>query len=136
MYGYVRTTSGFVDSIHETAPVTGTGAHRIVFFNPARNTRQASWLRVVNMGDTPANVRITGTDDDGTPAADPVRLTIPANATRDLTAEDLKTGGADGVAGALAEGSGKWRLLVESDGVLAVMSLLQDDAGRLTNLSR
>ncbi len=136
VYGYVRTTSGFVDSIHETAPVTGTGAHRIVFFNPARNTRQASWLRVVNMGDTPANVRITGTDDDGTPAADPVRLTIPANATRDLTAEDLETGGADGVAGALAEGSGKWRLLVESDGVLAVLSLLQDDAGRLTNLSR
>ena len=136
VYGYVRTADGFVDSIHETVPTTATGAHRLVFFNSARNTHQASRLRIVNMGDAPADVRISGADDEGAPAAAAVRLTIPANATRELTAEDLETGQADGLAGALSSGSGKWQLLVESESRLAVMSLLEHGTGHLTNLSR
>ena len=136
VYGYVRTADGFVDSIHETVPTTATGAHRLVFFNSTRNAYQASRLRIVNLGDTPADVRISGTDDEGAPAAAPVRLTIAANATRELTAEDLETGQADGVAGALGAGSGKWQLLVESESRVAVMSLLEHGTGHLTNLSR
>ena len=136
VHAYVRTADGFVDSLHETAPITAAGVHRVVFFNAARDSRQASRLRIVNLDDTPANVRIAGTDDDGAPAAAAVRLTLPARATRELTAGELETGEANGVNGALGEGSGRWRLTVEADGALAVMSLLEDDAGRLTNLSR
>ncbi len=136
VYSYTRAADGFLTSIHERAPVTETGAHRVVYFNPAGNMRQASRLRVVNTSTKAANVRITGVDDAGAAAAAAVRLTIPAHTTRELTAQDLETGAAEGVAGALGEGSGKWRLLVESNNELAVMSLLEDDIGHLTNLSR
>ena len=136
VYSYTRAADGFLTSIHERAPVTETGAHRVVYFNPAGNVRQASRLRVVNTSTKAANVRITGVDDAGAAAAAAVRLTIPAHTTRELTAQDLETGAAEGVAGALGEGSGKWRLLVESNNQLAVMSLLEDDIGHLTNLSR
>ena len=136
VYGYTRAAGGFLTSIHERVPVTETGAHRVVYFNPAGNTRQASRLRVVNASDNAADVRITGVDDAGDAAGTAVRLTIPARGTRELTAQELETGEAEGVVGALGEGSGKWRLLVESNNELAVMSLLADDAGHLTNLSR
>ena len=136
VYGYARAADGFLTSIHERAPVTETGAHRVVYFNPASNTRQASRLRVVNTAANAAEVHVTGVDDAGKAAAGAVRLTIPAHGTRELTAQDLETGQVDGVVGALGDGSGKWRLWVESDNKLLVMSLLEDDAGHLTNLSR
>ena len=137
VYGYARATDGFLGSVHELAPTTATGSHRVVFFNPARNAGQESRLRIVNTGDAAADVRISGVDDDGRPgAAVAVRLTVPAYATRELTARDLETGAAQGVAGALGEGAGKWRLVVETDRPIAVMSLVEDAAGHLGNVSR
>ena len=136
VYGYARGADGFVGSIHELAPTTATGSHRVAFFNPARNARQASRLRIANTGDVAADVRISGVDDDGNPAAAAVRLTVPAYATRELTALDLETGSAEGIAGALGEGAGKWRLVVEADPGIVVMSLVEDDAGHLANVSR
>ena len=136
VYGYARGADGFVGSIHELAPTTAAGSHRVAFFNPARNARQASRLRIANTGDVAADVRISGVDDDGNPAAAAVRLTVPAYATRELTAQDLETGSAEGIAGALGEGAGKWRLVVEADPGIVVMSLVEDDAGHLANVSR
>ena len=136
VYGYARGADGFVGSIHELAPTTAAGSHRVAFFNLARNARQASRLRVANTGDVAADVRISGVDDDGNPAAAAVRLTVPAYATRELTAQDLETGSAEGIAGALGEGAGKWRLMVEADRGIVVMSLVEDDAGHLANVSR
>ena len=137
VYGYARAADGFLGSVHELAPTTATGSHRVVFFNPARNTGQESRLRIVNTGDAAATVRISGVDDDGRPgAAVAVLLTVPAYATRELTARDLETGAAQGVAGALGDGAGKWRLLVAADQPIAVMSLVEDAAGHLANVSR
>ena len=39
---YARTADGFVTSLHDLAPVAEDGGHRVVFFNPGRNTGQVS----------------------------------------------------------------------------------------------
>ena len=53
-----------------------------------------------------------------------------------LSAEDLESGVAEGLEGALGDGEGKWRLIVESAPLIAVMSLLDSpESGHLTNLS-
>lgn len=58
---------------------------------------------------------------------------MPKGGTLTLTARQLESG--IGVRGALGNGAGKWRLFVESDQPIQVMSLLQSPTPHLTNLS-
>ena len=130
--GYIRHADGFLTSMHETAPVVDT-RHRIAFFNPGSNRTQVSSLRLVNPGAVAASVTVRGRDERGASGGS-VRLTLPARASRTYTAEQLETGGAD-LRGALGDGAGKWRLIVESDKPILAMSLLASPTGHLTNLS-
>ena len=131
---YVRTGDGFLTAIHDAAP-SEDGVHRIVTFNPASNTRQASRLRVVNTGREPAEVTVRGVDDTGASPGSAVRFTVPAGAAREFDAMQLEAGDAR-LDGALGDGEGKWRLTVESGSPIVAMSLLENaSTGHLTNLS-
>ena len=80
------------------------------------------------------SIAIHGTDDVGNSTDRVVRTTVLAGASRTLTAHELEAGGS-GLDGRLGDGKGKWRLVVESDGPIQVMSLLSSPTGHLTNLS-
>ncbi len=129
---YIRTSDGFVTSMHGVAPSMG-GTHHVAFFNPGSNFRQESLLRMVNPGGAAAAVTIEAVDNGGSPGG-PVTLTIRAGAARTLSAADLEDGAA-GIGGALGDGAGKWRLAVSADGPIRVLSLLSTPTGHLTNLS-
>ena len=131
---YMRTTDGFLTSMSDLAPEVG-GKHQVAFFNPGSNDRQVSRLRVINLDTATATVTVTGIDDAGNSPGDPVRLSVPAFAARTLSARELESGEADGLSGALGDGAGKWRLRVESDRRIGVMSLLDSPTGHLANLS-
>ncbi len=131
---YVRTDDGFVTTMHDVAP-TADGAHRVAFLNPGSNYRQESHLRLVNPGTEPATARIIGTDDSGQPGESEVTAELPAEASRTFTAAELESGNAPGLSGALGDGAGKWRLRVESEQDIVVMSLLATPTGHLANLS-
>ena len=135
---YVRTTDGFLTSIHEVAGKEDEGSmrYRVPTFNPGKNTDQQSRLRLINIGTETADIEISGLDDRGNPPSEgSVRLTLPAGAARMLTAEELEQG-AHGISGRFGTGSGKWQLSVHADQPLEVMSLLFSRTGNLTNLSR
>ena len=132
---YARTADGFVTSLHDTAPRASDGSLWIPFFNPGSNRRQASQLRLVNWGDAAAEATITGVDDAGRSAAEPVRVTIPARSARDYMAWQLEAGDGLGLSGALGDGTGKWRLRVATTGDVQAMSLLRPPTGHLANLS-
>ena len=131
---YIGTPDGFFTSVHDAAPSV-KNRHRIVTFNPGRNVDPVNRLRLINAGANAARVTIRGVDDEGQPANDIVRTSVPGHTARTYTAADLELGAVD-LDGALGTGVGKWRLSVESDRPIAVMSL-QDSltTGRLTNLS-
>ena len=131
---YVRTDDGFVTTMHDVAP-TADGSHRVAFLNPGSNHRQESRLRLVNPGTEPATARIIGTDDGGQPGESAVTAELPTRAARTFTAEELESGHAPGLSGALGNGDGKWRLRVESEQDIVVMSLLATPTGHLANLS-
>ena len=124
---YIRTTDGFLTAIHDTAP-TAENRHRIAVFNPGRNVNQVSRLRLVNPGDASTTATIIGIDDRGDYADYDVRVTLPAGATRTLTARELEAAGFD-------EGQGKWQLVVQSPEPIMAMSLMATPTGHLTNLS-
>ena len=107
----------------------------MVFFNPASNRAHVSRLRLINPGEEAAAVRITGIDAAGEAGEGAVVLTLGAQASRSLSAQALETGEGEGLAGALGDGAGKWRLRVAADRPIRVMSLLANPDGALTNVS-
>ena len=129
---YIHNDDGFVASVHDLVPRTDVG-YRIAMFNPGSNSDQVSRLRLINPGAQPAQVRIEGVDDAGESPGASVRLEVPAQGARTVTAHELESG--EGVNGALGEGAGKWRLIVTADQPIEVMSLLSSPTGHLTNLS-
>ena len=135
---YIRTSDGFLTSIHEVAGEEDEGSmrYRVPTFNPGKNTDQESRLRLINVGDGTASIEISGQDDRGElPPGGIVRLSLPAGEARMLTAENLEQG-ADDISGRFGTGSGKWQISVFADQPLQVMSLLLSRTGNLTNLSR
>ena len=143
---YNRTHDGLLTTLHDLVPYTevvrpgGEEAqgHHVAIFNPASNVNQISRLRIINRGEVPALVTIEGIDDAGASPGTAVELTVPAGASRTLTAQTLESGqwesGID-ASGGLGDGKGKWRLAVTSDQPLDVMSLLSSPTGHLVNLS-
>jgi len=130
---YLRIRSdGFLTPMTGAVPRIGN-VHRVAFFNPGSNTEQISVLRIVNAGPDDATVTIEGLDDEGQPGDAPVQTTVAARRTMEFPAADLESGA--GLAGALGDGEGKWRLTVTSNQPVTVLSLLETSGGHLANLS-
>ena len=132
---YVRTEDGFLTSVHDKAQTLDDGRYYIPFFNPARNTRQVSSLRLVNPGTEDAGVTITGLDDRGAPPPEgEAWLNLPAGEARVVTAQELESGG-DALQGRFGPGAGKWRLFLSATAPIEASSLLDSPTGNLSNLS-
>ena len=130
---YIRTGDGFLTSIHDTVP-RHADYHRVAIFIPGSNMSQVSRLRLINTEAEDATVVIEGTDDRGR-VSTRAQVTVPAGASRTLSAIELESGEVEGLQGALGDGAGKWRLRVASDRAIRVMSLIDNPTGHLTNLS-
>ena len=131
---YIRTSDGFLTSMHDKVPVTD-GTYHVMFFNPASNRSKQSRLRLINPGTTAAEVTISARDDAGVCATGGlVTLTLPAGASQTLTAQALEAGG-EGFTGSFDDGTGKWRLFVTSSAPIEAMSLLSTATGHPANLS-
>ena len=131
---FVRTDHDeFLTPMQETVAGIG-GGYRIATFEPFGDDDQASRLRLQNLGVVTAEVLVTGMDDLGASPGSGVRLSIAAGQTVMLDAEDLEAG-SEALEGSLGDGTGKWRLRVDSDAPLVVMNLLESPTGHLTNLS-
>ena len=131
---YIRTTDGFLTAMHDTVPVVD-GRHEVAIFNPGSNADQESLLRLVNPGEAEATVTISAVDDKGVSPGEGATATIPAGASRTYAASELESGSAAGLEGAIGDGTGKWRLELESEEEIVAMSLLSSPTGHLTNLS-
>ena len=138
---YLRTVDGFLTAMGSallpvnpaSVGLSGAGcAFEANIFNPASNTNQRSWLRLINYDYRAAAVQVRGIDDGGSRRG-PVTVRVPPGEARSVTAAALERGGA-GLEGALGDGRGKWRLTLFSESPLTVMNLLETPTGHLTNL--
>ena len=130
---FVRTGDGFLTAMNETLPRDAQGRLVAHTFNPGSNDQSVSSLRLVNAGGSAERVRIEGVDDRGN-AAGPVTLTLAAGEARTLSALDLEDG-AQGLAGTLGDGAGKWRLFITAGQAVVGASLLEAATGHVTNIS-
>ena len=129
---YIRTSDGFLTSMHDMVPRTEAG-HRVPIFNPGKNSNQVSRLRLINPGSEPAEVRIEGIDEKGRSTGEAVVFMLEGGVSRTLSAKELESG--TGVSGGLGTGEGKWQLVVSADEPIEVLNTLSTPTGHLTNLS-
>ena len=122
---YLRTQDGFVAGMHDVV-LPDRGVHWVPIINPGSDDRQVSQLRLTNLGDMLATVRIVGIGDRG--VSSEAETVVPGGASRLLSAQELERLG-------LGDGAGKWQLRLESDQSIRVMNLMRSPAGHLTNLS-
>ena len=131
---YIRTPEdGFLTAIHDVAQGESMRWY-VPIFNPGRNSEQKSSLRVINTSGIETEVEIEGLDDGGASAGDKVRFTLPADAARLYSAQELESEHSD-FEGSLGTGTGKWQLFVSADRPIQVMSLMSTPTGHITNLS-
>jgi ribosomal protein L16/L10AE len=129
--GLVRTRDGFLTSLNDVV-----GDNTVYFANPASNTAQQTFLRIVNQSDQSGVVTVSGIDDVGTASPGSVSFSLDANEAKQITSQDLENGNvAKGLSGMLGDGTGKWRLGITSSLVLEVLSLIRSEDGFLTSLS-
>ena len=133
----IRTPDGFLTNLSALVTPNASGTSTLSFFNPASNTAQQSFVRLVNSGSESASITISAVDDTGqiAPNGD-VSLALAAGHSVELSAADLEKGNADlQLTGSLGVGSGRWRLDVSSDPQVSVMSYVLTSTGFLTNMS-
>ena len=138
---FVRAAEGTLSAMHDTvrgvssAAESGVYTYEVPIFNLSTEMLRISRLRLINPGDMPAAVTISGQDDTGAAAtAGGVLLTLAAGGAKTLTAQQLEAGDT-GLTGRLGAGVGRWRLTVSSDQPLQVVNIVASIDGFWTNLS-
>ena len=106
--------------------------------NPASETEQESFIRLVNLTAQDGTITIAGIDDNGAAASGGnVTITLGANQSKQVTLEDLENGNAEkGLIGQLGDGEGRWHLNVSADVSITAMNLIRTTDGFLTNVSQ
>ncbi len=133
--GLIRTPDGFLTGLNDVVPGSGND-DSAYFVNPASNTNQQTFLRIVNLGTDSGTVTITGIDDAGITSTGTVTFSLVGFEAKQITAQDLENGNASkGLTGNLDDGTGKWRLTLTSSLDLRVISMIRTPDGFLTNLS-
>ena len=128
---YVDMATGPMSAVRGAAGVeTGTGMR----YEAVLLAGASGELRLLNAGGRAVEVRVSGTDDAGAPGGE-VELTLAPWASRTLAREALGEGEA-GLRGALGAGTGSWRLILEADGEIDVLSLVRGAGGKLSDVSR
>ena len=130
----VHTPSGFVGELDATVP-RRSFYHIVSLLAPSGAFVRGGQLRLVNGSDTSAEVVLFGIDAAGRLAPGQLSTTLPGGGARTFDALELEQGKPGLLSGRLGHGNGNWRLLVFAQGEIEVMTLLDNPAGPLANLS-
>ena len=130
LVSYVDTASGPLSALRGTSGVETESGMRY----EALLWGESGEVRLLNAGGEAVAVRLSGTDDAGS-SGGAVELTLAPWSARTLTATALAEGEA-GMRGALGAGTGNWRLRLEADREIDVLSLVRGSGGMLSDVSR
>ena len=107
-------------------------SREVAYLLAAGDERRQGLVRVINHSAEPGEVSIEAFDEEGT-AYSPLTMPIAANGTLHFTSEDLERGNAGaGLSGGVGTGQGGWRLALDSDRDIEVLSYIRTADGFLT----
>ena len=120
-----------------TGPGTAEGGettYAVDLFPSASHPTRQGFVRVINHGDEPGEVRIT-VSDSSPRSREPVTLSLDAHETAHFNSQDLEDGNAEkGLSGGVGAGEGAWRLELRSDLDFEVLAYIRHRDGFLTSI--
>ena len=120
-----------------TGPGTAEGGETtcaVDLFPSASHPTRQGFVRVINHGDEPGEVRITAFDSSPR-SREPVTLSLDAHETAHFNSRDLEDGNAEkGLSGGVGAGEGAWRLELRSDLDFEVLAYIRHGDGFLTSM--
>lgn len=118
-------------NLTESAP----GQRNIWFVPNAASAGQQGFVRLLNREDRAGNVMLWGIDDAGQRSPGTITLSLAANESRQLNSQDLESGNeVKEITGGLGQGTGNWRLVVQSDLDLLPLGFIRTPNGFLTSI--
>ena len=129
---FMRTSSGFLTSMHDFARhFSASGGGRLAalpILNPGSNTNQVGMIFLVNPNRRAVRVELVPFDDFGRTGRRRAVVNMPAGYSRVVSAANLEV--------IWGDGTGKWSVLISSNGVVYAQSLLfSRQTGLWTNLT-
>lgn len=95
---------------------------------------QQGFVRIINYSDNAGTVRIRAIDDSGRRFG-PITLSLPANASRHFNSDDLERGNpTKGLTGGVGNGTGNWRIELESDLHIEHLAYVRTDDRFVTSM--
>ena len=108
--------------------------HSLPLVKSAANPDLTGFVRVINRSDSAGTVRVHGVDDSGRRFG-PISLDLEANASAHFNSVDLESGNANkGLSGGLGDGTGDWRLELESTLDIEVLGYVRTADGFVTSV--
>ena len=129
----LQSPTGHLTNLSSAGP-DGHSVHRVDLFPPASDPRQQGFVRVINHGDTSGTVNIRAFDDTDR-VYEVIELAVEGGRTVHFNSTDLEDGNADkGLPEGVGPGTGPWRLQLESDLDIEVLSYIRTRDGFLTSI--
>ena len=124
----------FLAGVPMAAPALAQTTYTLPAILPADSAGREGFLRIVNRSFQAGDVRIHAFDDTGERFG-PITLALDAEEAVHLTSRDLERGSAaKGLPVGLGNGSGWWRLALETDLVLTPLAYVRTSDGFLTSM--
>lgn len=110
--------------------------HVLFYVPPASNDLQQAFIRIVNPSSVPVSFSIDAIDDSGTWSPTSLQnLTIAANGALQVNSIDIENGNSNkGLPAGFGTGDGNWRLIINSESDLNVMSYIRTPDGFLNDM--
>jgi hypothetical protein len=110
--------------------------HVLYYVPPASNDLQQAFIRVTNPNTTTINFSIDAIDDSGTwSSTSSQTLSLLGNSAIQLSSVDIESGNSSkGLLEGFGSGEGSWRLVINSDSAIDVMSYVRTPDGFLNDM--
>ena len=109
-------------------------SHTLPLVTPASNPGQQGFVRIINNSSQAGTVRIYAIDDTGRRFG-PISLSLDATAAAHFNSQDLESGNAaKGLSGRAGNGSGNWRLELETELNIEPLAYIRTPDGFVTNM--
>jgi hypothetical protein len=109
--------------------------HALYYVPNADNEDAEGFIRITNADVFGAFITIRGVDDAGNPGNSPITVELKSLESLQLNSGDLENGNVSkGIFGSFGNGAGDWRLFIESDTELQVMSYIRTPDGFLNDM--